>query len=119
MCWSRKGRAWRTRSARSVSAKCLRDELLDGEIFYTLRESSDRHRELAAPLQRCQAARFARLQTAGTAGVRASIRDRRTVDPFDEDIVALAKKISSLLPSRLAAMAISGSRPCCEPPDGW
>ena len=26
-------------SARSASARCLRDELLNGEIFYTLREA--------------------------------------------------------------------------------
>ena len=33
------------------------DELLDGEIFHTLREGPDRYRKLAAPLQYKQAAR--------------------------------------------------------------
>src|SRR5688572_27032963 len=36
MFWSRTGRAWRTRRVRSGSPRWLRDELLDGEIFYSL-----------------------------------------------------------------------------------
>src|SRR3712207_5995966 len=40
MFWSRRGRPWRMRSARLGSPRSrLRDELLDGEIFYTLREA--------------------------------------------------------------------------------
>jgi hypothetical protein len=37
----------------AANASGLRDELLDGEIFYTLREAQIRHRELATPLQCC------------------------------------------------------------------
>jgi hypothetical protein len=35
--------------------------LLNGEIFYTLREAQIVHRELATPLQHDQAARIARI----------------------------------------------------------
>ena len=37
--WSRKAGASPTPSARSASPRWLRDELLDGEIFYSLREA--------------------------------------------------------------------------------
>ena len=37
----------------------LRDELLDGEIFYHAARGSDHYRELAAPLQRRATACFA------------------------------------------------------------
>jgi len=36
---SHRARAWRMPSVRSASASCLRDELLNGEIFYTLRDA--------------------------------------------------------------------------------
>jgi putative transposase len=39
MSWSCKAGASPTPSARSVSPRWLRDELLDGEIFYSLREA--------------------------------------------------------------------------------
>jgi len=39
MCWSRKARAWRMLSVRLARAKWLRDELLNGEMFYTLRQA--------------------------------------------------------------------------------
>ena len=35
-----------------------RDELLNGEIFYTLREAPDHHRKLVTPLQHCAATRL-------------------------------------------------------------
>ena len=40
------GSPWENGYVESFNAR-LRDELLDGEIFYTLREGADRHRELA------------------------------------------------------------------------
>ena len=49
----------------------LRDELLDGEILYTLKEARIVIEELAAPLQRRATACFSGLQAAGTGGVRA------------------------------------------------
>jgi transposase InsO family protein len=66
------GSPWENGYVESFNAR-LRDELLDGEIFYTLR-GSDRHRELAASLQHDQAACIARLQATSPRGVRACIR---------------------------------------------
>jgi putative transposase len=66
------GSPWENGYIESFNAR-LRDELLNGEIFYTLREAPNRHRELAPSLQRHQAARFSRLQTTSTRGVRTSI----------------------------------------------
>src|SRR5262245_27676249 len=44
-----RGSPWENGYIESFNAR-LRDELLNGEIFYTLRECPDRHRELAMPL---------------------------------------------------------------------
>ena len=52
------GSPWENGYVESFNSK-LRDELLDGEIFYTLRGGSDRHRRLAATLQRPAAAQLA------------------------------------------------------------
>ena len=49
----------------------LRDELLDGEVFYTLKEGIDRDRKLAPALQCHPTPCFPGLQTAGTRSVRA------------------------------------------------
>ena len=46
------GSPWENGYVESFNAR-LRDELLDGEIFYSLREAEDRDRELATPLQPC------------------------------------------------------------------
>ena len=51
----------------------LRDELLNGEIFYTLQEAQIII-ESWRPLQLGQTARIAWVQTASSAGVRACIR---------------------------------------------
>ena len=45
------GSPWANGHIESFNAR-LRDELLDGEIFYTLKEAQGPHRRLAAPLQR-------------------------------------------------------------------
>jgi transposase InsO family protein len=65
-----RGSPWENGYIESFNAR-LRDELLNGETFYT---GSDRHRELAASLQHHQAARLARIQTARTAGVHTDPR---------------------------------------------
>ena len=52
----------------------LRDELLDGEIFYTIAGSADHHRELETTLQHGAHAWLNRLPAAGTRGVRACLR---------------------------------------------
>ena len=49
------GSPWENGFIESFNAR-LRDELLDGEIFYSLARGADRHRKLAAPLQ-CASAR--------------------------------------------------------------
>ena len=49
------GSPWENGYVESFNAR-LRDELLDGEIFYTLREAQIVIDNLAAPLQRNQAA---------------------------------------------------------------
>ncbi len=49
----------------------LRDELLNGEIFYSVAGGEDHHRELAPSLQRRSAACLSRLQTTSTRGLRA------------------------------------------------
>ena len=64
------GSPWENGYIESFNAR-LRDELLDGEIFYTLKEAADRDRELAAPLQRRAPPCLAGLQAAGTRSVRA------------------------------------------------
>jgi transposase InsO family protein len=66
-----RGSPWENGYIESFNAR-LRDELLNGEIFYTLR--SDRHRELATPLQHGQAPRLTPIQAASTRGVRARTR---------------------------------------------
>ena len=67
------GSPWENGYIESFNAR-LRDELLDGEIFYTLARGPDRHRELATPLQRDPAACLARLSSPSTGGVRARLR---------------------------------------------
>jgi transposase InsO family protein len=67
------GSPWENGFIESFNAR-LRDELLDGEIFYTLREAADHHRELATSLQHCPAACLDRLPGSGPGGVRASAR---------------------------------------------
>ena len=67
------GSPWENGFIESFNAR-LRDELLDGEIFYSLREAAGRDRELEAPLQSGAPARLARLPRAGTGGVRAGPR---------------------------------------------
>jgi putative transposase len=57
------GSPWENGYCESFNSK-LRDELLDGEIFYTLSD----HRKLASLLQRNSAALVARLQAADAAG---------------------------------------------------
>jgi hypothetical protein len=64
------GSPWENGFIESFNAR-LRDELLDGEIFYTLKEA-DRDRKLAPALQRHSTPCLARLQTAGA--VRPRIR---------------------------------------------
>ena len=59
------GSPWENGYVESFNAR-LRDELLDGEIFYYVARGSNRHRELAAPLQHDQTASIAWLQTAST-----------------------------------------------------
>ena len=44
------GSPWENGFIESFNAR-LRDELLDGEIFYSLAEAQDRRRKLATPLQ--------------------------------------------------------------------
>ena len=61
------GSPWENGYCECFNAK-LRDELLNGEIFYTLEEAKVDHRGLEAALQYCQAALIARLQTAGPRG---------------------------------------------------
>jgi len=68
-----RGSPWENGYIESFNAR-LRDELLDGEIFYTLREAQNRHRELAAALQHDQAARIARIQAASTGGIYPCLR---------------------------------------------
>jgi Integrase core domain len=53
----------------------LRDELLNGEIFYTLPEAQIViESELASPLQCCSATRLSRLQAASSGGLRGRLR---------------------------------------------
>src|SRR5262249_40604608 len=68
-----RGSPWENGYIESFNAR-LRDELLNGEIFYTLTRGPDRHGELAAPLQYDPAARLNRIQATSTRGVRARIR---------------------------------------------
>jgi hypothetical protein len=49
----------------------LRDELLNGEIFYSLREAQIVIRELATPLQQDEAPRLTWIQAISAGGVRA------------------------------------------------
>jgi transposase InsO family protein len=67
------GSPWENGFIESFNAR-LRDELLNSEIFYTLREGPDRHRELAAALQHCPAACLDRLPGTCPGGVRESSR---------------------------------------------
>ena len=61
------GSPWENGYCESFNSK-LRDELLNGEIFYTLKEAQVRHRKLAASLQHAPPALIARLQAAGPRG---------------------------------------------------
>jgi transposase InsO family protein len=73
MAYIAPGSPWENGYVESFNAR-LRDELLDGEIFYTLREAASGDRKLAAPLQRRTPARLARLPAARAGGVRAGPR---------------------------------------------
>jgi transposase InsO family protein len=68
-----RGSPWENGYIESFNAR-LRDELLNGEIFYTFARGTDRHRELATPLQHDQASRLNRIQATSTRGVCARIR---------------------------------------------
>jgi transposase InsO family protein len=63
------GSSWENGYVESFNAR-LRDELLNGEIFYTLREAKIIIESLEAPLQCPAPARFTRLQAPSTRGVR-------------------------------------------------
>jgi Integrase core domain len=67
-----RGSPWENGYIESFNAR-LRDQLLNGEIFYTLREAQIGG-ELAASLQRDQAAR---IQTSCTGGVHTGLRRPR------------------------------------------
>ena len=62
------GSPWENGYCESFNSK-LRDELLNGEIFYTLQGGPGRHRRLAAALQHGPSALVARLQTTGAGGL--------------------------------------------------
>ena len=64
-----RGSPWENGYCESFNGK-LRDELLNGEIFYTLKEAQDRDRELAKPLQHGPPTLIAGISTAGTRGPR-------------------------------------------------
>jgi hypothetical protein len=68
--WRTPGSPWENGFIESFNAR-LRDEVLDGEIFYTLREAY-RHRELGSALQHDPAACLDWLQGSCPGGVRAS-----------------------------------------------
>jgi transposase InsO family protein len=68
-----RGSPWENGYIESFNAR-LRDELLNGEIFYTLREAQIVIEKLATPLQHDQAPRLNRIQATSTRGVRACIR---------------------------------------------
>src|ERR1019366_1322442 len=74
MCWSHRVRAWRTRSARSASAKWPAGRTAQWRDLLHATRSQDRYRELASSLQRRSAACFSRLQTTSTGGLRARTR---------------------------------------------
>ena len=74
------GSPWENGFIESFNAR-LRDELLDGEIFYSLKEAQDRDRELAPPLQHRAAARIAGLQAASARGVRTNVAARAASQP--------------------------------------
>ena len=61
------GSPWENGYCESFNSK-LRDELLNGEIFYTLKEAQNRHRELATALKYYSPALIPGLQTTGTRG---------------------------------------------------
>ena len=67
------GSPWENGYVESFNAR-LRDELLNGEIFYTLQEAQSCDRKLAKTLQYRAAACLSGLQTSGSGGVRASPR---------------------------------------------
>ena len=60
------GSPWENGYCESFNGK-LRDELLNGEIFYSLKEATDRHRAMAQALQHHPTALVARLSTTGAA----------------------------------------------------
>jgi transposase InsO family protein len=68
-----RGSPWENGYIESFNAR-LRDELLNGEIFYSLREAQIVIGELETPLQYDQAPRITRLQTTSSRGVRARAR---------------------------------------------
>ena len=61
------GTPWENGYCESFNSK-LRDELLNGEIFYSLAEAEDRHRGLASALQHPAPTLVARLPATGTLG---------------------------------------------------
>ena len=61
------GSPWENGYCESFNSK-LRDELLNGEIFYSLAEARDRHRSLAPALQHQATAFIARLSPASPRG---------------------------------------------------
>jgi len=67
------GQLWENGYIESFNAR-LRDELLDGEIFYTLREAQIVIERWRTPLQRGSPACLAWLSGPGTGGVCASLR---------------------------------------------
>jgi transposase InsO family protein len=67
------GSPWENGLVESLNAR-LRDELLDGEVFYGLREAQVVIEGWRRHLQRAAPARLARLPGAGTGGVRAGPR---------------------------------------------
>ena len=68
-----RGSPWENDYIESFNAR-LRDERLDGEIFYSLSEARIVIRELGAPVQHGQAARIARIKAASTGGICPCLR---------------------------------------------
>ena len=67
------GSPWENGYVESFNAR-LRDELLNGEIFYSLREGPGGHRELATALQHSTPTRLARLSPTRPGGGAARLR---------------------------------------------
>lgn len=73
------GRPWKNGSIESFNAR-LRDELFDGEIFYTLAEAKIVIESWPPALQHEAPALLARLQVPGTGGYRAAVKHGRKAD---------------------------------------